>query len=179
MKKIFKIAAVVAATISLSSCADFIDALMNNYFVDGAAVIIGSATVDPNGVIASGFIFKDKQEGSNDEMQVLMTAEQFKQACTDSLSTDRLTVYGRANGGEKSINAMSSTYVTFMDNDPRKGQYETEPVKYYGKIKIDELGGGRYKVGCKVKFSLKQKESSQVDDFEITVKYNGVPELDN
>lgn len=178
MKKIFKFAAIAAATFSLSSCADFIDALMNNYFVDGQCVIIGSAEVKTTGPFC-GFVFLDKQEGSKEQMAILMSEEQFAKACADSLSTENLTVSASANNGETSIVALSSSYVAFVDQDPRKDKYDGKPVKYYGKIKFDDLGDGRYKVGGKVKFSLKKKDSSEVDDFEMTVRYNGVPKLDN
>lgn len=179
MKRIISIAAAVAAMFSLTSCEDFVNAMLNNYVVGSNTVFIGNAEVTRiESSSASGYIFNfyEKEEYTEDysaSCSLIINDEDYKKALEGKTSVEGVAFGGYSADGKVQIGYLSSKIAT---NSGLDKVYDTKPVSFDGTIRIIEGSEGSISITLRATLTLKVSGSEETDEFPMWLTYNGTPE---
>lgn len=192
MKRFIIFTALTAfALTSLTSCAEMLDAMMNNYSVDNATELIGETTMEKS-QLGEGdkkrdwiiFTFNSKNENSKDKFELLMLESVFKAAQVDSVDVYNVAILATANNGTSDI-TWNKELCAFGSKDPNAGKWDVSFPEYYGRLKITDLGGGSYKIRLIHKFTLTELVPANSDKtpekktFKLNLTYHGNPTVIN
>ena len=177
MKRIISIIAAAAALLSVSSCEDFIDGLLNNYFCGESCVIVGSAKIAQSSLGLTCITLNPKDEtDTEDSYSLLMTAEQFEKAkkAEVSLVDEGISVASYVDNGAK--------YITVLTKEAAGASkdisdvYSMTPTDFQGTLAITENSDGSMKIIVKSSVTLATlKDASVTKEFSLNCTYNGTP----